>query len=596
MNLRTSLSRAFALLAFGFAPFSAAAADRGDAPPNVLLLLTDDHYLGSVSAYDEHPNADTPNLDRLAEEGVLFTRAIIQAPQCVTARRSILTGQYPHRNGVYTFERSHWETDFFRPGFPEMLRYEKDYSYNFIGKTHTNFVRGWRLRGDRMPPYLAALNVRTPQFFIPDIWDNFYKERPGMDDPFYVYEEVDGKRTITNNWFPPREVDEQYDIVRSYRRLREPLRELIYAGHSPRPAGETITDYITRDFQAALERIEADGRPFFARLGYKFPHSPIMPPKEWSDRFEAMDWDIPEFTEEELDFLLSMPQMKEFYVSNRSHGMTDDEIRDMISDHFAMVAYGDRQIGRAVDAFKALSEKQGRPWLIIYSADSGAHLHHHGTIDKFSLYDVTIRVPFIIASSDKAAFPPGTVYDGLIEQVDIAPTILEFCGIDTDTPRYDYLDGRDLAKVIHGELPRLDEALVETGHLYGHRAGLRTERYNFYMRTRPRDFTIGENYDWAANAEPEELEMTLFDLENDPRERKNLAYLPEYQALAGKFRERLQERVLGDDRIEYEWHLDTGGETPKGISVDRSVSHLYDWKTDSPEYIRQLQEKRRAAE
>ncbi len=113
-----------------------------DSRPNVLLLVTDDQSLDTVSVYGRHPFASTPNLDRLAAEGVRFENAFCQAPQCVTSRRSILTGQYPHHTGVYTFERSCWETDFFRPGYAQMLRYEKGYTYALVGKGHTNFVRG----------------------------------------------------------------------------------------------------------------------------------------------------------------------------------------------------------------------------------------------------------------------------------------------------------------------------------------------------------------------------------------------------------------------------------------------------------------------
>ena len=100
------------------------------------------------------------------------------------------------------------------------------------------------------------------------------------------------------------------------------------------------------------------------------------------------------------------------------------------------------------------------------------------------------------------------------------------------------------------------------------------------MRTRPEDFECGENYGWAKNASTKEVEMTLFNLESDPDEYQNLATHPEYAALCERMRAQLQDRVLSKDRIEYEWHLETGGETPKGVSVDRKVRQLYDPASD----------------
>jgi len=163
-----------------------------------------------------------------------------------------------------------------------------------------------------------------------------------------------------------------------------------------------------------------------------------------------------------------------------------------------------------------------------------------------------------------------------VELVDIAPTVLEFCGVDTSVERYGYLDGMDLAKLIHGQVHERKAALVETGHLYGHRACLRTKKWAFSMRTRPEDFEIGKNYDWARNASVEAVEMTLFNLESDPNEYQNLAANPEYIDLCKTMRAKLQDRLLSNDRIEYEWFRDTGGETPKGVSVDRKVRQLYD--------------------
>jgi arylsulfatase A-like enzyme len=308
-------------------------------------------------------------------------------------------------------------------------------------------------------------------------------------------------------------------------------------------------------------------------LGFKFAHSPITPPREIAQKFEQLDFEIPEFTDREKTEILAVPQMKELYTSLRSDGMTNEEIKKMWAHMFAFCAYGDELVGRAVEAFKAFSEQQNRPWLIIYTSDQGAHIHHHGMIEKFTMYDVSVRVPLVVASSDKERFPPGRVYGGFVELVDIAPTLLAFAGEDLSEKRYDYLDGFDLADLIHSRVPEREEVLVQSSHICGHRALLRTREYAFSMRTRPPDdrYEFEENYRWACKASAEEVEMTLFDLRNDPRQLRNVSDLAEYREVRDLLRNRLQERVLGSDRVEYPWHRDTGQHPP----FFEPTAHLY---------------------
>ncbi len=146
-------------------------------------------------------------------------------------------------------------------------------------------------------------------------------------------------------------------------------------------------------------------------------------------------------------------------------------------------------------------------------------------------------------------------------------------GSNLSDPRYIYLDGHDLAGLLHGRIPERSEVLVQSSHLCGHRALLRTKDWAFSMRTRPPDaeFQFGENYGWAARAPEEAVEMTLFDLRNDPKELHNLAGSPDHKDIRDRLRTRLQERVLGPDRIEYPWHKDTGQSPP----FFKPVSPLY---------------------
>jgi len=537
--------------------------------PNVLLILSDDQRLDTVGCYGLNPHAESPALDRLAAVGVRFNQAYCSAPQCATSRNSIASGQYPHHNGIYGFEKHHAWHDSFRPFWWAQLKHQQGHRTALVGKEHLLYKWHWRpLPGQRVSSYLRQYEMHPREM----LWDDFvpnWRYRTDVADPIVRYDLVGGKWKITETYLVPESEDARLGIVRAYRRLRPEIAGVILAGYNERQAGDLLDDWTLRDFKTLLVNHATDSdyndsAPLAVELGFKFPHTPVTPPREIAQRFEKFDFAIPEFTAREKAEILAAPQMKELFYSLRSDGMTDAEIKKMIAHHFAFCAYGDALVGQAADAFIAFSEQQNRPWLIIFTSDQGVHLHEHGMNEKFTMYSESVRVPFIVASSDKDRFPPGTVHDGFVELVDIAPTILGFCGENLSDPRYDYLDGHDLAGLLGGRIPERHEVLVQTSHVCGHRALLRTKEWAFSMRTRPPDdeFRFGENYAWASRAPDAALEMTLFDLCNDPKELHNLAGSPEHKEVRDRMRKRLQERVLGPDRVEYPWHKDTGEAPP----------------------------------
>jgi arylsulfatase A-like enzyme len=550
------------------APSEARAAEAGT-KPNVLLILSDDQRLDTVGCYKLNPNARTPALDRLAAGGVRFNQAYCVAPQCATSRNAIASGRYPHHNGLYTFEKNHAWHDSFRPFWWAQLKHQQGYRTAIVGKEHLLYKWHWSpLPGQRVSSYLRQFGMH-PREMIPDDFLPMWRYRQDVAKPIFLYDMADGKSRITETYLIPKSEDEKFGVIRAYRRLRPEIADVILAGYSERESGDLIDDWTLRDFKTLLVNHAADSdyndpAPLVVELGFKFPHSPITPPREIAQRFEKFNFEIPEFSAREKAEILAVPQMKELYCSLRSDGMTEAEIKKTIAHNFAFCAYGDALVGQAVDAFKALSEQQKRPWLIIFTSDQGVHLHEHGMNEKFTMYSESVRVPFIVASSDKSRFPAGTVHDGFVELIDIAPTILGYCGENLSDPRYSYLDGRDLADILHGRIPERGEVLVQTSHLCGHRALLRTKEWAFSMRTRPPDheFQFGENYDWASRAPEEAVEMTLFDLSNDPKELRNLAGSAEHKEIRDQLRARLQQRVLGPDRVEYPWHKDTGEAPP----------------------------------
>lgn len=517
-----------------------------EALPNILLIMTDDQSCDTVACYGLNPHAVSPNVDRLAEEGVLFRNAFANAPQCATSRLSVMNGKYCHHIGVYNFDKMHDDTDFYKPAFPTVLYDEKDYWNGIAGKDHIFF---------RFKDGKVKHGVKVPRF-----WERaLRKSRNAPDRDFYIYsKDANGKTRIKRNIEPPPEEDDKYGILRAYTFLHPREKQIILAGYSDRGRGKLMDDFILKDYRQLLsERLATnDCRASFIDLSFVFPHTPVLPPEDIAKEFEKVNFDVPEFSKEELESIREHnPQMMGLIQKLKSYDMTHEEKLKTLQDYYAFSAYGDELVGKAVEDFKAFCATQNRPWMIIFTADQGWQMHEHGICGKFTMYDESVRVPLIIASSDKKAFPPGTLYKGLVELVDLAPTILKAAGIDPYEKAYkENFDGEPLQDLVSGKLPKKDHIICETGHVFGHWALYRTEEWAFSMKTRPQDLVYGEDMDWAKRQPAEKLDMMLFNMKNDPDEKRNLAYHPEYQQIRDDFRKKLEAGVLGPDRIEYDWN------------------------------------------
>lgn len=298
-------------------------------------------------------------------------------------------------------------------------------------------------------------------------------------------------------------------------------------------------------------------KPQFVQLGFHLPHTPVLPPKEFRDRFKDKIYDIPEFEKSELDLLPA--QLRTIYQSMKVDEMTYEEKQQAIRDYYAFCAYGDALIGEAVESFKQYSEANNQEYLIIFTiGDHGWHLGEQGIEAKFGPWIQSVRNAAIVVSSDKSLIEPGGVNRDMIEFVDFAPTVLATAGADIQSDQYDYLDGYNLLDVMNNKVAKRDYILGEINLVGGPRAYLHTERFRFSMRTRPfngpvKSDYLGKDLKWALNVPAEKAEMALYDLAVDPAERHNLAYQPKYAALANWFRNKLGNIVLGDGRVEADW-------------------------------------------
>ncbi|GEM_PF-45108 len=383
-----------ALLAIG--SLAAPAAQR----PNVLLLVSDD-LAATLGCYG-HPNARTPNLDRLAHRGVRFDRAYCQFPHCNPSRASMLSGLRPHSTRV-TDNADNLYTNV--PGvvtLPALFR-RHGYATARCGKIfHLGVPAGNESMDD------------------PQAWDfgtPFRDERP----------------------YPPHRPSPVK--VKTGKQQGLPWQECLCADN----------DLVDGDFaRNAIEWLERrdPAKPFFLAVGFHRPHLPFVAPAPY---FDLYPFDQIQLPAEPADDEADIPQpARNGAVASYAMTATPDQRRAAIRAYLATVSYMDAQAGRVLDALDRLGVAGNT--IILFTGDHGWHLGEHGLWHKRSLFEECARVPFIV-------FAPGARGNGrsslsLVEMLDVYPTLCDLAGV----PPPAALQGRSLRPLLDDSAAAIHDA------------------------------------------------------------------------------------------------------------------------------------------
>ncbi len=600
MNLKLSMGAVTLLGAVAPTAIMAAA----DEKPNILWIVTDDHRADALACYNRATRGtsesqlgyvSSPALDALAEEGVLFTRAYCNSPASAPSRTSMHNGLYPHHRGVYGFEYYHDGPDYTPLTMPEYLN-EAGYNTTGIGKLgvrYKEYVEKGRSNAAQMYQtfFSTSDHERNNQsdWFKTAYWSGDDK---GSEYNFYKDGELISKFHFARETMPLTERDlsemkkfyEEYDVLISDKgKGQEPkpkkMANTIIGGVSPSSTDYTDDGAIQREFHGYLQSqgqaeykslatnvskgLDGD-QPQLFYLGYHFPHTPVMPTKEFRDRFMDKVYNVPEFDKKEYN---KMPeQMQNWYSKTRADQFSDREKQQAIRDYYAFCAMGDSLIGASVRDFKQFCKKNDKEYLIlVVCGDHSWHLGEQGVYAKFAAYQNSCHTAVLAVSSDKKKFPAGKVVDDYMEYVDLLPTMISAAGFDLKDERFDYLDGYDLADVVSGKKAPRDYTIGENDAVCGPHGQIRTKDFMFGMCTRNVSMVNTKNKDksiagdantnmsWAMTAPLEEVDAILYDLRVDPDERNNVALDPKYRELAEFMRKKLGNVMLGDGRIEVDW-------------------------------------------
>ena len=490
------------VLALAVLPTSAGVEAQNSNRPNIIFIMTDDHAAHAIGAYGSRVNK-TPNLDRLAREGALFTSVFATNSICTPSRAAILTGQYSHLNGVTVFNRF----DSSRMTVARLLQ-QGGYYTGMIGKWHlgsdpVGFDRWEILPGQGVyndPVFYTTTGETTytgkyATNVITDLAIDFVEKRP-RDKPFFL---------MLHHKAPHRPWDPTDEHAAHFAAQRIPEPVTFWDSYATR------TDALHENQQ----RVAAD----LTNRDLK-----IAPPAGLAGP-ELARW------------LAMKPGSVTVVRDGASVTLTGEPLvrwkyQRYMQDYLATVQSVDDSVGRVL----TLLDRSGlaRNTMVVYTSDQGFFLGDHGLFDKRFMYEESIRMPFLVRWP--ARIKPGTKSDAMALNIDFAPTFLEIAGL---SPSAD-MQGRSVLPLLTGRTPA--DWRTSMYYRYYHDPGDHNTRAHYGVRNRTHKLI----YFWKKN------QWELFDLVNDPYELHNLYGEPGQEKLTESLKQelaRLKRAVQDDDQL-----------------------------------------------
>ncbi len=475
--------------------------------PNIIFLMTDDQRCDNMGCYGR-PEFNTPNIDKLAEQGVVFDQAFYAVAICMPSRVTMMTGRYNsnHRVGFVAPDDYTLSQFDFEKGYPALLK-KAGYRTGFIGKV------GFTVTDKGTRP-------STPK-------EHFYKKYMGEIFDFFAGTETHDRNGMVT-WSEDNEA-----LAAIFKEGRE-------------NSGRTL-----RTGEAMLRFIDTqpEDQPFCLSVSfYAVKHDNnrdvYMPHFEY---YKDLNMSVPEnWVEDNTDKLPKVVVENARGVRLHAQRTSTPELYQRQVRRFATQGYSvDQQLGLLVEKLKEKGMLENT--IIIYTSDNGRFQGSHGLYDKCLLYEESVKEPLIIYDGRVPESKRGFREDALISSVDMAPTILSLAGI--EVPKS--MQGRDFSSILSKtqdmsqwrdavfmedlflaemfgsrykeNVDEINHNLIDNNKSYRSH-GVRTYRYKYFVY-------------YEHNPKIEEL----YDLENDPLEQNNLANNLEYKMVLKELRKQTEE-------------------------------------------------------
>jgi len=487
--------------------------EQAEKRPNIVYIMSDDHGYQAVSAYGYGMNK-TPNIDRIAAEGALFTRATVTNSLCAPSRAVLLTGKHSFINGkVDNVQHFDWSQD----NFPKLLQ-KAGYQTAMVGKIHM----------DGLPHGFdySAVVPGQGDYYNPDFIVNGEKEQIHG----YV---TDITTDLALDWLEGRDKDKPFCLLfhqkaphrewlaaerhyQEYTKMTFPEPETLFDDYEGRgTAAKSAEMNILKDMNwAGDSKIKPE---LMDELG--IPSTLKWDKNAYNNNLGRMD--SAQRTAWDAVYDAINDDFKKRYPSMSKEDLMRWRYQRYMQDYLATVAAVDDGVGRVLDYLKEDGLEENT--IVVYTSDQGFYMGEHGWFDKRFMYEESLRTPLMIRYPKE--IKAGTKIDALVQNLDFAPTFLDYAGAEVPSD----MQGESFRKLVSGETSDWRDAIYYTYyeypsiHMVKRHYGIATDRYklmHFY-------YDIDE---WE-----------LYDLKEDPQEMKNVYNDPAYKDVREEMHAKLDE-------------------------------------------------------
>jgi len=437
------------------APWSFSAANAAPKKPNVVMIVIDD-LNDYVSGLGGHPQAETPNIARLAKSGVLFTHAYSNNPICAPSRSSFFTGIYPHTSKNLFWDK--WFTNPVLKNSKTIMEHFHDNGYFALGSgklMHHHLASTWDEYG-----YKAD--------YGPFVYDG--KKRvahPSVPEPFRSIGPVDGSfAPLSDVPFANDPTGKKGWIYGTWGKVKR-LRYVDPTHRDPTPDERNAAWAVKKIKGFATAQTD---KPFFLAVGFIRPHTPLHVPKRFFDMFPRDSVKVPVIKPHDADdchYLDVFPPTQKgpryFHLLQQSYPTTDKGLQAFVQAYLACIAAVDELVGQVVEA--VTDSPISDDTVILLTSDHGYNMGAKDYLFKNALWEESARVPFIIRAPGVSV--PGGRVEQPVSLIDIYPTLVDLCGLTGDTRKNEHgapLDGHSVKPLLqdpaHGKWDGPEAALT----------------------------------------------------------------------------------------------------------------------------------------
>ena len=482
--------------------------------PNIIFIMSDDHAYQAISAYS-NKLIKTPNIDRIAEEGILFTNASVTNSICAPSRATILTGKHTHIHGKID---NNFPFDTTNVTFPQIFQ-EAGYQTAMFGKLHFgNNPKGFDEfkilpgQGDYYnPEFITNTGDTTIKGYctdiITDLTLDWMENRREEGKPFlmmYLH------KAPHREWLPaPRH-------YREFTQKTFPEPETLFDDYKGRGTAAAEAEMnllkhmtLTSDNKLYPEVVDSLGietlnwgKNTFRRIYARFTEEQK---KEWDEIYKPIN-----------------EEFARMYPAMNDSDLMSWKYQRYMQDYLGSIASVDENVGRVLNYLdeNGLSENT----IVVYTSDQGFYLGEHGWFDKRFIYDESFKTPLLIKWP--GTVQAGSVSDEMVQNLDFAQTFLDAAGI----PAPEDMQGESFVPLLKGETEKWTRDAVYY-HYY--------EYPGFHMVKRHYGIVTKEYK--LAHFYFDVDEWELYDRKNDPLEINNVFSHPDYTAVVNELKEKLTE-------------------------------------------------------